>query len=501
MSSEYMDDPTLVPDEDMEDQQYRWDEEFQRHIIALFVSDRNFFLQSLDTVKSSYFTNKAHQKTCSILFDYFKKYKVLPTKAIIAQEIKNDLKDNKSLPYYLGEVNVLYEYFQPGLEHREYLQDKIAYFAKMQSFKAAFNSGLKLMEKNPESEETWARIHEEMRKAMMTDRNFEIGVNYLKTIKERYERMAEQETGEERFILGLPSIDREIKGGGYPRGSVVSIVADSGVGKSVMLACITATNLLRGKKGVYISLEISEDEVAERLDAILAGLPVQTLLSNKEQIWEKLENLKGVNYEDEMTLVIKQFPAKSADVNTLRAYINQLKFHNFTPDFVIVDYIGEMKHHPDMKTYESRELLASELHALGVEEKVFIATAMQPNRGSKDAQQNTHKHIGQEHLADAYGSMRPLTGCIMLMQNDSENRLGIGRGWVEKQRSGKSKYMVYLQFDKQTLRITEITRDAYMEAMNAQKEYVSEEVKIDAVVKGYKPGDENSINSDDDGEE
>src|SRR5690606_35277105 len=117
-------------------------------------------------------------------------------------------------------------------------------------------------------------------------------------------------------------------------------VAGSGVGKSVMLACLAATNLLRGKKGVYITLELAERKVADRMDAILTGFPVQCLFSHKEEIFDKLGKLEGVDYDGTLPLVIKQFPAGMASVNTIRAYISQLRFHGFNPDFVIVDYVG-----------------------------------------------------------------------------------------------------------------------------------------------------------------
>ena len=136
MSEEqFFEDPTLQDPDGNVDTKYGWDEEFQRHITALLISDRQFLLQSIDLVNPSYFTNKVHSKVCNISFDFFKKYRILPRKDFIVQELKTQLKDNKSLAYYLSEVNVLFDYFQPGMEAREYLQDKIVFFAKIQAVK------------------------------------------------------------------------------------------------------------------------------------------------------------------------------------------------------------------------------------------------------------------------------------------------------------------------------------------------------------------------------
>jgi replicative DNA helicase len=489
--SEVFDDPTLSdPDEDGDDIKYGWDEEFQRHIISLVLCDRQFLLQSLDLIKPTYFTNKAHQKAASLVFKFFKKYRILPGKDFIVQETKSDLKDNKALSYYIGEINTLYDYFQPGLDAREYLQDKITYFAKIQSVKQAFKNSLKEIDKSPEAEETWTKIYEMMRTAMTTHQNFEVGLDYFKTIQQRYADMITDEEDKERFATGLESIDKNINGGGYGRGEIISFVAGSGVGKSVMLACLAATNLLRGKKGVYISLELAEAKVADRMDSILTGFPVQNLYGHRESIFEELANLEGVDYESKMPLVIKQFPSGTATVNTIRAYVSQLRFHGFDPDFVIVDYVGEMADMPGMKTYESREKTIRDLRALAIEENVFVATAMQPNRGSKEAQKSQGGKLDEEHLADSFGQIRPLDGCFSIMQNDGEKLLGIGRLYVMKQRDGLSRYQIYLGFNKQNLKITEIAQQTYMQLLNSHKESVIDDVQMDHIIKPFAPQDD-----------
>jgi KaiC/GvpD/RAD55 family RecA-like ATPase len=479
---EFLNDPTLVDPDASDDQvKYLWDEEFQRHVIALLISDRQFLLSSIDLVKPSYFTAKAHQKACSIVFKFFKKYRILPRKDFLVQEIKTELKDDKALAYYLAEVNVLYDYFQPGLDARDYLQDKIAYFAKIQAVKSAFHRSLKEIDKAPEDEDTWSKIYELMREAMTTDQNFDLGIDYFMTIKDRYAKQ-DDEHEEERFKTGIRGIDKEITGGGYIRGEIISVIAGSGVGKSVMLACITATNLLRGKKGVYISLELAESKVAERMDAILTGFPIQCLHDHKDEIFDKLDTLEGIYREEKMgSLVIKQFPSGQATVNTIRAYISQLRFNGFDPDFVIVDYVGEMANDPNMKTYESREKVVRDLRGMATEENIFIATAMQPNRDSKSEQKNERHRIDDQHLADSFGQIRPLDGCFSLNQNDSEKQLGMGRCYIIKQRDGKSRYQVWLRFDKENLKITEISQDTYRKAMVVHKERVNEEVAMDEI--------------------
>ena len=496
MDDELLNDPSLVdPDRD-EESKYSWDEEFQRHVLALLVADRQFLLQSLDLIRPSYFTSRAHQKICGIVFNFFKKYHVIPRKDFIAQEIKSDpsLKDNKALPYFLAELNVVCDYFKPGLEARDYLQDKITYFARIQAVKQAFQDSLKEIGKDPESEETWEKVYDKMRTAMTIHQNFEVGIDYFNTIRERYIEKALEDEAQDRFITGLrEKIDKEITGGGYIRGEIISVVAGSGVGKSVMLACVTAANLLRGKKGVYISLELAEIKVADRFDAILTGFPVQRLAEHKDAIFDSLTGMEGVwRPEKGMgALIIKEFPSGTASVNTIRAYLSQLRFRGYDPDFVIVDYIGEMADIPDMPLHQSREKLVRQLRAMAFEEKIFVAVAMQPNRDyKKDKSHGDRNRIDDDHLADSYGQIRPLDGCFSLNQNDTEKTLGIGRCYVIKQRDGKSRYQFHLQFDQHNLRITELSEIAYKHKMNTYKEKTEEEIITEQVSGGWKPKDE-----------
>ena len=170
----------------------------------------------------------------------------------------------------------------------------------------------------------------------------------------------------------------------------------------------------------------------------------------------------------------------------------------FDPDFVIVDYIGEMADIPGMKTYESREKTVRDLRALATEENVFVATAMQPNRGSKEVQKNAGGRLDDEHLADSFGQIRPLDGCFSIMQNDAEKTLGIGRFYVIKQRDGESRFQIYLSFNKQNLKITEISQATYMDKMNSHKESVVDDVKMDHIIKPFAPEDDEVLPAVDD---
>jgi replicative DNA helicase len=321
---------------------YRWDENFQREIIGLLLNDRWFVSQCRDLVSPEYFTDERHRTVCRILFLHMDVYRAIPTKTLVLEEVRKATanRDNRIQFEYVAEVELIYKKFVPGLETREYLLDKILNFAKLMSMKAAFDKSIALVKKDPESEETWTTIREELRKALIVERNFEEGLNYFETFEERYERMAKEEESRERFTSGFAAIDDALLGGGCHRGEIYSWIGLSGSGKSLALVGAALQNVLQlGKKVLYISLEMGEDAIAERFDAQLANVNINQLRPMKDRVRKAFEGF-STDKEDKRMLVIKQFPAGSMSVSSLKAYMQQLQMFGFTPDLLVIDYIG-----------------------------------------------------------------------------------------------------------------------------------------------------------------
>lgn len=264
-----------------------------------------------------------------------------------------------------------------------------------------------------------------------------------------------------------------------------TVVHNSGTGKSLALVRAAIANMARGKKVLYVSLEIDQDKTAERFDAQLAndkedkGVTVKTLYDNKDVVFDALRQYVA-DYEDQTRLVVKQFPAGAMDVATFRAYYVQLSLRNFKPDLVIIDYIGEMKDLPNMKTYESRYRTVRDLRGFAVEEQVCVLTAMQPDRRAREAVKQG-EYIDDENLADSYGQVRPLDALWSINQVQDEKDAGLARVFVIKHRHGKSRFAFHVEFNYSTLGITEITQEKYENRLkkyrNEKDQRASEDVK------------------------
>ncbi len=181
-------------------------------------------------------------------------------------------------------------------------------------------------------------------------------------------------------------------------------------------------------------------------------------------------------------LVVKQFPAGSMTVNTLKAYMQQLQMTGFKPDLVIVDYIGEMKDYPGMATWESRYRIVRDLRGLATEENVCIFTALQPNKSAREAQKMDGPGEGvidDDNLADSYGQIRPLDGCWSINQMQVEKDAGIARIFVIKHRHGKSRFTIWVGYDRDTLAMDQITHASYEKKLHQKHMKASEKVQED----------------------
>jgi len=232
----------------------------------------------------------------------------------------------------------------------------------------------------------------------------------------------------------------------------------SGSGKSLALVKAAKTNLVRGHSVLYISLELDEDLVAERFDSMLTNVPIKSLYFNPmpETVCKYLTD----DQKDWGRLQIKQFAAGVADVTVIRAYLAQLRLHGFRPDVVVIDYVGECRDIPGIKTYESRQRLVRDMRGMATELNICVLTAMQVNRGGRDAMQ-TKGYLDDDVLADSIGQVRPLDALWTISQNEQEQKASIGTIFASKHRRGCGRFKIYFQRDTNTLEMNSITKRKY----------------------------------------
>ena len=461
---------------------FAWDDTFQSKLLGMLLTDQYMLIQAVDKIKYDYFSNEAHVLIAKFLLSYFQEHKAIPEKWIIENEIKEQLKDRDASIklHYLAELYRVYDYYVPGLETREYLIEKITYFAKVQAVKIAFGNSFVKMTEAPEDEKTWSYVYEQMRQAMLVDRSYEPGVEYFNQLDEMFRRMDVVFEGKDRFTSGFAPIDEALTGNGLFPGQIASWIGLPGTGKSLALVRAAVQNVMLGHRVLYLTMEMDELGIMQRFTSQFTKLDINNLRGVKEEVYRTVEEFKK-GYEDPNLLHVKQFPGGEMDVNGIRAYISQLELRKFKPNLIIIDYVGEMKDDPNVKKYESAYRILRDLRGFGVSRGHCTLTCVQPN--SSAAKLEIGQYIDESNIGTSFDQFKPLDAFWSINQQVLEKDAEVGRVFVIKHRNGKSRFPFKIGFDYKlgTLDMFPIGKEKYREQMNLVQEKKADEVEIDNV--------------------
>jgi hypothetical protein len=282
--------------------------------------------------------------------------------------------------------------------------------------------------------------------AMEVSLNQDLGLRYFDTVEERLARMQQDNP---TMATGWSNIDDALFGG-ISRKELLLVSANSGGGKSITLGNL-ATHFIEGGRDVlYLTLELSEDVVAQRFDTMFTGIGRRDWKCHVSEITTRLE-VEG-NKEGTGILDIKYMP-QGTNANAIRAYLKEyyLKYKKY-PDLLCLDYLDEMSPIETVSAdnvFEKDKRTSSQLRQIGVDFNMAVATASQLNRSAVGATEHNHSQIAggisKIHLADVYWSiimtdiMKAQGECVFVIQK-TRNSDGVGR-------------VVQLEWDSKYLRI------------------------------------------------
>lgn len=425
---------------------FEWSEAIQRDMLNLCLTDQEFMIQAQRLIEPGYFTSSYHRSIYKIISENMRNYLTRPTLAVLEEELSREYAQAE----YLQAVAELEEVadderYKLALRSREYIMDKMIKFAKMQAMKSAIHNVVAMV-----SEDRWDDIEEEFRKALLVSPNIELGTSFFRDVDARYQRLLNETEGE-AFTLGFQSIDNQLNGG-IRRKEIGMVFAPPGVGKSLWLAHASIANARRGKRVLYVSLEMAEDRIANRMDSMTTHIPIAETLVKHVEVKRKLGLLFSAWGENEVR--IKEFPPGAMKMEDLKAYIHQLKVHEgWVPDLLVLDYIDEAKSDARLESYEAQMRLTRSFRGLMVEMNMAGLTATQSNRKARDVEVITDAEIG-----DSYGKVRIVDGMWSINQRDDEKAFGLARIYVVKHRNGQSRFAFPIYINKQTLAMQEVSQ-------------------------------------------
>ena len=312
---------------------YEFSENIQRGILFLLKSHPDFFAQIVGLVKPEYFEYPVHSNIFSVIQDYHEKYDHLPTDEFILEEVKNVKKGREDLADYQDEIYGINSLDTSAIKNPEYFLDLVEDFARKEAMKSAISDSILLLQENKIGD-----IESLVKKALTVSRNVDTGQAYFNSVLDRWQREIDF-AQRDRYKTLLPTLNKSLEGGLSPK-ELAMVVAPPGVGKSLFLVNQGVQSMMEGRKVLYISLEMSEDKIAQRFDSVMTLLPQNKLREPQTQL-ELDSRIKLFKEEFEGSdLVIKEFPTGCATVNDIKALLVQLKnYEDFVPDIILIDYL------------------------------------------------------------------------------------------------------------------------------------------------------------------
>ena len=351
--------------------------QLQTTVLQKLVNDEKYCRKVLPFIKTEYF-DTAHKTIYKLVLNFVSKYNKLPTRAALEIEFQNNADVDEEL--YPHAVKVLEAIDQnPNVEENwllenteKWCKDRAVYLAIMESIQIIDGKKKDISRDG---------IPDILQKALGINFDNSVGHDYLGDFEKRYDFYHKVE---DRMPFDLEKFNAITKGG-VPRKTLNIALAGTGVGKSLFMCHVAAGAMSAGKNVLYITLEMSEERIAERIDANLMNVQIDQLATLPKDMFEN--KLQKIAKSTIGKLIIKEYPTASAHAGHFRALLNELKLKkDFVPDVIFIDYLNicassRMKGlSGSVNTYSLIKAIAEELRGLAVEFNVPIFSATQTTR-------------------------------------------------------------------------------------------------------------------------
>lgn len=435
----------------------------EKHILSKLIHDEEYLRKVLPFIKDEYFTNRTDRLVFGLISDYVKKYNSTPTQEALAIDASNatglgdeEFKDVVSSIESLGDIEVEIPWLIDQTE--KFCQDKAIYNAIM--------SSIQIMDGKKTTQDKGA-IPQILSDALAVSFDTNVGHDFLDNYEERYEFYHKKE---QRIPFDLEYFNRITKGG-LPNKTLNVALAGTGVGKSLFMCHCAAANLSAGSNVLYITMEMSEEKIAERIDANLLNVTIDELSVLPKDAYDK--KINRVREKTTGKLIIKEYPTASAGANNFRYLLNELNLkRSFIPDIIYIDYLNictssRLKFGANVNSYTYVKSIAEELRGLAVEFDVPIITATQTTRSGF-----TNTDLGLEDTSESFGL--PATADLMFALISSEELEDLGQLMVKQLKNRYNSPTSYRKFvigiDRAKMRLFNVEQTAQEDIIDSEPE-------------------------------
>jgi replicative DNA helicase len=428
----------------------------ENNILHGLIVDEEYTRKCLPFVQPEYFSDPAHKLLFKMSSEYFAKYNTVPNRQVLDIELGQvGNVDQQTVEAALSFLNT-----PPDPVQDEWLMDETEKFCQDKAIYNAVMDGINILENKPEDK---GQLPELLQKALQVSFDNSVGHDFIDDSESRYDFYHQKET---RVPFDLELMNKITKGG-IPNKTLNIILAGTGVGKSLFMCHMAAAQMCEGKNVLYITMEMAEERIAERIDANLLDVTMEDLaILPKESYEKKMARLQSKTVGK---LIIKEYPTATANSNHIRHLIQELKTKkNFKPDIIYIDYLNicassRLKGGMNAGSYTIIKAIAEELRGLAVEFNVPIVSATQTNRSGYSS-----SDIGLEDTSESFGL--PATADFMVALSQTEELESLNQFMVKQLKNRYADPAFHRRFvigvDKSKMRLYDVEQPAQGDMMD-----------------------------------
>ena len=450
-------------------------------ILRNLLYNEEYLRKVMPFIKSEYYEDSNQKIVFEEIEKFVQKYNQPATKEVLCIEVekRQDINDTTfseitKLISYLDDVPTDHDWLLDTTE--KWCRDRAIYLALMESIALADGK---------DKDKDRDAIPSILSEALAVSFDAHVGHDYLLDYEERYESYHREE---DKIPFDLEYFNKITKGG-LPNKTLNIALAGTGVGKSLFMCHVAAAALLGGKNVLYITAEMAEEKIAERIDANLLNVPIQEITDLPKLMFE--EKVTKLSQKTQGSLIIKEYPTASAHSGHFRSLLNELALKkSFRPDIIFIDYLNicaseRYRAGSNVNSYTVVKAIAEELRGLAVEANVPIVSATQTTRsgyGSSD--------VDITDTSESFGL--PATADLMFALISTDDLEGLGQIMVKQLKNRYNDPTISKRFvvgiDRAKMRLYDCEQTAQDDILDSgrDEEYNNDEHKPKKSFEGFK---------------
>ena len=423
-------------------------------ILGNLVYSEEYSRKCIPFLKEEYFTSQDQKTVFRLIKEYVDKYNAFPSKEALAIDLSN--KDGISEETFKNSKELIAGLSVDTETKIEWLLDQTEKFCQDKAVYNAIMSSIQLLD-DKKTVEGKGSIPKILSDALGVSFDTHIGHDFLEDSEERFDFYHRKE---EKIPFDLEYFNKITKGG-LPKKTLNICLAGTGVGKSLFMCHCAASNLVNGKNVLYITMEMAEEKIAERIDANLLDTPVDQLALLPKDAYDK--KVQRVRSKTSGKLIVKEYPTACAGSANFRHLLNELKLKkNFVPDIIYIDYLNicmssRIKNGANVNSYTLVKAIAEEVRGLAVEFNVPVVSATQTTRSGY-----SNSDLGLEDTSESFGL--PATADFMFGIHTNEKLEGFSQIMVKQLKNRYNDPGLHRRFvigiDRSKMRLYDVEQSA-----------------------------------------